>query len=975
MSGARRLPGIRFVAAPPAAAEVLPRMDIAAFVGFAGAGPLHRPVVMEDETRYREIFGPDLQLAWDEENGAWEYAQLGRAVKSFFASGGKRCWVVRVAAEENTVTPRYPLPGVVSINTNGEFKPAVVSARAAGSWAASLSLRALMQQSYMDVLESGNDHVTVSLAENKNVTVGDLLRLHYEGRVTEFRTVTALKVENDRLSLKTQNHVWLVDDLSSPYDLSSLTLVSIDGEPVAITPALLEDPTHQLVMDVSLDATLARPQKGMVTQALTHDGQTLLVAIDDVTEIHVDGDVSVQRFRLISDHLWRRMDVSPSSVLVPTLVELLHLNMVVSRQREEKWSLTGLGFNRNHPLAWQKLPTDNELFPSVDGAGYPVTARRSSRSLTQDERVNPLHFIADHPRFPLAGNGEVSLSLPLMLGRWPSTATGMLVGQVIPTPIEADGLADYSEDLFVDDELKAVSEHMLADEAYFQRYEKSRALQGMHSLYFLDEVTLLSVPDAIHRGWDQGISSSVPILTPPSLQQPTLTDSLENLSFQWQGGGAYERYELEMSPTPDFLTKVGVYEAEGDSLFLAVPAVCAGRYWFRLRGVLQGAASPWSVTRSLWLPSDLFVPCDEALFPEVSLEPVKQIGSFHYLIKWVSAVSDDIYELQEAGRADFADGVTLYCGDETSYTLVRTVEAVAYFRVRLIRENGPGPWSETRWLVPQPTRRWQLKPVSEHSNEVTMHIHRAMVRMAVSRADLFCILSVSRHFRPQEVLAYKQNLRTLFPASVSAALSYFALYYPWLSVSGEVQSPDGCACGLVAYRSWDRGAWVAPANDTVSQIIALEKRLSGVERQVLYENQINVFHQDGEGGRLMSADTLSEDESLIPLNVRRLLMLLRRLALREGNEMVFEVNDAALRRRVTRRFETLLGMLFSRGAFAGDEPESAFQVVADETINPISSIEQGRLVVELKVAPSRPLEFLLVRLVQSSGDGVSVGGS
>ena len=42
-----RLPGVRFEAPPPPLAEVLPRMDVAVFVGFAASGPLHRPVVVE----------------------------------------------------------------------------------------------------------------------------------------------------------------------------------------------------------------------------------------------------------------------------------------------------------------------------------------------------------------------------------------------------------------------------------------------------------------------------------------------------------------------------------------------------------------------------------------------------------------------------------------------------------------------------------------------------------------------------------------------------------------------------------------------------------------------------------------------------------------------------------------------------------------------------------------------------------------
>jgi hypothetical protein len=49
----RRLPGIRFEASAPPLDEVLPRMDIAAFVGFAASGPVHLPVAVESAGAHR----------------------------------------------------------------------------------------------------------------------------------------------------------------------------------------------------------------------------------------------------------------------------------------------------------------------------------------------------------------------------------------------------------------------------------------------------------------------------------------------------------------------------------------------------------------------------------------------------------------------------------------------------------------------------------------------------------------------------------------------------------------------------------------------------------------------------------------------------------------------------------------------------------------------------------------------------------
>jgi phage tail sheath protein FI len=93
-------------------------------------------------------------------------------------------------------------------------------------------------------------------------------------------------------------------------------------------------------------------------------------------------------------------------------------------------------------------------------------------------------------------------------------------------------------------------------------------------------------------------------------------------------------------------------------------------------------------------------------------------------------------------------------------------------------------------------------------------------------------------------------------------------------------------------------------------------------------------------------------------------MLLRRLALREGASYVFEPNDAVFRRSVQRGFESMLDGLFLRGAFAGATAETSYKVVTDTSVNTPQAVDQGRFTVELRVAPSLPLRFITIRLLQ-----------
>ena len=116
MSAARaRLPGFKFETQAPPLDEILPRMDIAAFVGFAASGPLQLPVAIESEAQFTAIFGEDVALAWDVVRGEQVSSYLGPAVRSFFRNGGRRCWVIRAARQRpkpaNDLNPNYGQEG------------------------------------------------------------------------------------------------------------------------------------------------------------------------------------------------------------------------------------------------------------------------------------------------------------------------------------------------------------------------------------------------------------------------------------------------------------------------------------------------------------------------------------------------------------------------------------------------------------------------------------------------------------------------------------------------------------------------------------------------------------------------------------------------------------------------------------------------------------------------------------------------
>ena len=83
----------------------------AGFVGPARYGPVSgAPVLVTSLAEYQRIFG-DLEDLNFTDQANTQVGYLGHAVRAFFENGGRKCWVVRVAAE-TAATADWRLPGL-----------------------------------------------------------------------------------------------------------------------------------------------------------------------------------------------------------------------------------------------------------------------------------------------------------------------------------------------------------------------------------------------------------------------------------------------------------------------------------------------------------------------------------------------------------------------------------------------------------------------------------------------------------------------------------------------------------------------------------------------------------------------------------------------------------------------------------------------------------------------------------------------
>ncbi|WP_200305502.1 phage tail sheath subtilisin-like domain-containing protein [Streptomyces adelaidensis] len=206
---------------------------------------------------------------------------------------------------------------------------------------------------------------------------------------------------------------------------------------------------------------------------------------------------------------------------------------------------------------------------------------------------------------------------------------------------------------------------------------------------------------------------------------------------------------------------------------------------------------------------------------------------------------------------------------------------------------------------------------------------------------------------------------------------YAALYYPWIKVfdpaSGQsrIIPPSGHVAGVWARNDFERGVHKAPANEVVRGAVDLELQITRGEQDLLNPIGVNCIRAfPGRGIRVWGARTMSSDPAWRYLNIRRYFNYLEESILIGTQWVVFEPNDHALWARIRRNVSAFLVNEWRSGALFGQRPEDAYYVKCDDETNPPESVDLGRVICEIGIAPVKPAEFVIFRLAQfSSGNG------
>jgi phage tail sheath protein FI len=165
--------------------------------------------------------------------------------------------------------------------------------------------------------------------------------------------------------------------------------------------------------------------------------------------------------------------------------------------------------------------------------------------------------------------------------------------------------------------------------------------------------------------------------------------------------------------------------------------------------------------------------------------------------------------------------------------------------------------------------------------------------------------------------------------------------------------------GIYAANDAVAAEWFAPAGLNRGGIIgavSVLNRLTHSERDELYEGKVNpIASFPGEGIVAFGQKTLQEKSSALDrINVRRLLIKVKKYIASTSRYLVFEQNTATTRSRFLNTVNPYLeGIQQRQGLYA-------FRVVMDESNNTPDVIDRNILAGQIFLQPTKTAEFIVL---------------
>jgi hypothetical protein len=228
--------------------------------------------------------------------------------------------------------------------------------------------------------------------------------------------------------------------------------------------------------------------------------------------------------------------------------------------------------------------------------------------------------------------------------------------------------------------------------------------------------------------------------------------------------------------------------------------------------------------------------------------------------------------------------------------------------------------------------------------------------MVEERSDCFYIMDTN---------SYTDTVAQAVTQADAIDSNYAATYYPWIKTIDVNTNkliavpPSVLLPGVFASNDRVAAEWFAPAGLNRGGLIgavAVQNRLTQSEKDTLYEGKVNPIVQfPGQGIVVFGQKTLQDKPSALDrINVRRLLLTVRKYIASTSRYLVFEQNTSETRNRFLNIVNPYLEAIQQRQGLY------AFRVVMDDSNNTPDVIDRNIMKGAIYLQPTKTAEFIQI---------------
>jgi len=248
------------------------------------------------------------------------------------------------------------------------------------------------------------------------------------------------------------------------------------------------------------------------------------------------------------------------------------------------------------------------------------------------------------------------------------------------------------------------------------------------------------------------------------------------------------------------------------------------------------------------------------------------------------------------------------------------------------------------------------------------NIQNALITMAERTTNFLALISPPYAIgRPGDAIDWTNGFATTRSAAVNS--SYGAVYWPWLQVFSVADgknrwlAPEIFAARQMGYTDNVADPWWAPAGFVRGRLTKptdVEVILNQGDRDSMYSggNCINPIVNFPQNGIAIFGQRTSQRQptALDRINVRRLMIYIKKVILASTQRLVFEPNDRFTWARVEQLINPLMSEISNRRGI------TQYSVICDESVNTPIRVDRNEMWCKVLIKPTKTAEMVIFEL-------------